>query len=107
MTTHLLALWNPSLGVDSMGAHLALLLRMIREENDDEEHYVWWGKLRSANRYQSLPHLEQILALEEVASAGTDEVHLYLSDFRSLYGVCSWGCCYEWGDVFCGLYSCA
>jgi hypothetical protein len=85
MTTHLLALWNPSLGEDVMGAHLDLLLRQIREQKEEDEKYVWWGKLRSPNRLQPLGHLPKILALDGVAREGKEEVHLYLTDFRSLY----------------------
>jgi hypothetical protein len=30
---------------------------------DEDDVYVWWAKLRSSNRLQPLPHLEEILAI--------------------------------------------
>ena len=83
MTTHLLALWNPAQNADAMGAHIDLLLEKVRLRGDPEDAYVWWAKLRSENRLQPLPHLKQILALDETIDDA--EVHLYLTDFRSLY----------------------
>ena len=49
--------------------------------------YVWWGKLRSPNRQAPLPHLDEILALDDaIADESRDlELHLYLTDYRSLY----------------------
>jgi hypothetical protein len=50
-----------------------------------EDVYVWWAKLRSANRQAAaLPHRDEILALQEQIEAGV-ETHLYLTDYRSLY----------------------
>lgn len=87
-TRHLLGVWNPSYEADAMDAHIEVLLghaRAAREgrlENDDV--YVWWGKLRSPYRQAPLPHLDEVLALD-AQLAGDDEVHLYLTDYRSLY----------------------
>jgi len=70
-----------------MDAHLRILLRAAAENRDDA--YVWWGKLRSANRAQdALANERDILEIEaELAGeeGGDHEVHLYLTDYRSLY----------------------
>jgi hypothetical protein len=77
-----------------MDAHIALLLRFAREareqRREDDDVYVWWGKVRSSNRQAPLPHLDEILALDEELGGDGDgedapEVHLYLTDYRSLY----------------------
>jgi hypothetical protein len=79
-----------------MDAHLTLLLarmRSLREassddrsrEDPDQAVSVWWGKVRSPNRLQPLPHLDEILALDDAARDAAQEVHLYLTDYRSLY----------------------
>lgn len=87
---HLLGVWNPSYDADAMTAHLEVLLRHARAhragECDEEEVYVWWGKVRSSNRQQPLEHLPQILALDAALQSGSaSELHLYLTDYRSLY----------------------
>ncbi|HKG90469.1 MAG TPA: hypothetical protein VKA84_01180, partial [Gemmatimonadaceae bacterium] len=86
---HVVAVWDPSRGPDSMHAHTRVLLdarRQVRDGTlDDEEAYVWWGKIRSPNRQQPLPHLPDILALDSALgnAEGPDaEVHLYLTDYR-------------------------
>ncbi len=89
-TCHLLGVWNPSYEADAMEAHLEVLLRHARahraEASDDEDVYVWWGKVRSSNRQQPMAHLDQILALDELLGDGSEhELHLYLTDYRSLY----------------------
>ena len=65
MTTparHLVAVWDPTLGDggDPMDAHVALLLHQARSARaraqagdgglDDDDVYVWWGKLASPRR---------------------------------------------------------
>ena len=89
---HLVAVWDPSRGDDSMQAHIQLLLEArVREragEIDDEDVFVWWGKIRSPNRQQPMAHLPEILAIDELLKGddGPDvEIHLYLTDYRSLY----------------------
>ncbi|MHB1225518.1 MAG: hypothetical protein ACYC2G_15930 [Gemmatimonadaceae bacterium] len=91
-THHLVTVWDPSRGPEPLQAHLQLLLDLRRRERagelEDEDVYVWWGKIRSPNRQQPLPHLDQILTLDDVlrGDEGPDaEVHLYLTDYRSLY----------------------
>jgi hypothetical protein len=66
-----------------MDAHLATLLEWAAK-GDPEDTYVWWGKLRSANRQQPLPHTADVLALHEQIEQEI-ETHLYLTDYRSLY----------------------
>ncbi|MGH7617899.1 MAG: hypothetical protein ACREPM_11770, partial [Gemmatimonadaceae bacterium] len=89
---HLVAVWNPSYAADAMDATVALMLSRVRDLRagriDEDDVYVWWGKVRSSNRQQPLPHLAEILAMD----AGLDpdahperEMHLYLTDYRSLY----------------------
>ena len=87
---HLLGVWNPSYDADAMDAHVALLLHHARAfragQLDEDDVYVWWGKLRSPYRQAPLPHLTDILALDTALSADDDrELHLYLTDYRSLY----------------------
>jgi hypothetical protein len=85
---HLVTLWNPSYAADAMDEHLRVLLdwtgRWQRGEAEADEVYVWWGRLRSPNRKDSLPHGEAIGALDEQVR-GEVETHLYLTDYRSLY----------------------
>ena len=80
---HLVAVWNPAYATDAMDAHLTTLLEWAAQ-GDPEETYVWWGKLRSANRQQPLPHTADVLALQEQIEREI-ETHLYLTDYRSLY----------------------
>ncbi|HEX4934126.1 MAG TPA: hypothetical protein VFV33_13145 [Gemmatimonadaceae bacterium] len=93
-THHLLGVWNPSYEQDAMAQHLEVLLRHARAyrakgaDGDDGDVYVWWGKVRSPNRQQPLAHLAAILALDaalDTAQGGDRELHLYLTDYRSLY----------------------
>jgi hypothetical protein len=89
---HLVTVWNPRYAGDALEAHLRLLLdwdaKATAGNAGVEDVYVWWGKVRSAQRQQSMPHLEDIVALG--ADAGMDssagyETHLYITDYRSLY----------------------
>lgn len=87
-TRHLLTVWNPSYASDAMDDHLRVLLdwaeRSRRGAATEDDVYVWWGKIRSPNRRQALPHLDDIVALQTQIDEGT-ETHLYLTDYRSLY----------------------
>jgi hypothetical protein len=90
MNKHLVGVWNPAYAVDAMDATISLLLRTVSDERraggDFDDAYVWWGKVRSSNRQKPLPHLPEILALEEPLRTDTRaETHLYLTDYRSLY----------------------
>ena len=89
---HLVGVWNPSYEADAMDAHVRILLDAARErregKRDDDDVYVWWGKVRSPNRQKPLPHLKEILAIDDVLASENDEepeLHLYLTDYRSLY----------------------
>ena len=89
---HLLGVWNPSYASDAMDAHLRVLLNNIAGMRagklKEEDIHVWWGKVRSKNRLEGLPHLDEILAIDaELADQGESgrELHLYLTDYRSLY----------------------
>jgi len=88
LTHHLLTLWNPSYAADAMDEHLRVLLdwagRWRRGETDADDVYVWWGRIRSANRKGPLPHADAIGAIDGQIRAGV-ETHLYLTDYRSLY----------------------
>lgn len=70
-----------------MERHLDTLLARIRQANageiDEDEVYVWWGKVRSEHREGDLPHLERICALD--SDVDEREVHVYLTDYRSLF----------------------
>jgi hypothetical protein len=89
-TRHLVGVWNPSYATDAMDATIGLLLdsaRMHRAGGDVDDVYVWWGKVRSSNRQRPLPHLNEVVALDETlrADEAATEMHLYLTDYRSLY----------------------
>jgi hypothetical protein len=91
-TSHLVTVWNPAYASDAMDATVSLLLQRAqdfrRDSTDDEDVYVWWGKVKSSNRQQPMPHLQEILALDKLlrAEGGAEvEMHLYLTDYRSLY----------------------
>lgn len=85
---HLLAVWNPSYANDPLDAHVRVLLhwaeRRRKGEAEDDDVYVWWARIRSPNRQDDLPHLADVLALQQQIDDGV-ETHLYLTDYRSLY----------------------
>jgi hypothetical protein len=86
---HLVAVWNPSYAAHAIEETLSLLLEFVHKATDeDDEVYVWWGKIKSQNRQAPLPHLGDILAIDldlKGESGPEREVHLYLTDYRSLY----------------------
>ena len=87
--SHLVAVWNPSYVADAMDAHRALLLGLMTAQRDGkrqpEDVFVWWGRIRSGHRMTRLPHLDQVVALGDRLDQGGAELHLYLTDYRSLY----------------------
>ncbi len=90
---HLVGVWNPSYESDAMDAHVSLLSSFARDfrakRREEDRVYVWWGKLRSQYRQAPLPHLDDIVALDDAINPEDDatrrEHHLYLTDYRSLY----------------------
>ncbi len=87
---HLLGVWNPSYAADAMDAHLRMLLANIAAfragQIPEDDVYVFWGRVRSEHRRAGLPHLAEILAMDEtLAPEDGRELHLYLTDYRSLY----------------------
>ncbi len=88
---HLVTVWNPSIAPQAMDDHIAVLLaglRRFREGAADADPCVWFGRVRSPNRQQPLPHFSEVLALDAetpVDERDTREAHLYLTDYRSLY----------------------
>ena len=89
---HFVTVWNPLYASDAMEAHLRLLLdwdaKATKGDAGVDDVYVWWGKVRSSQRQQSMPHLQDIMAMDRAASeddGATRETHLYLTDYRSLY----------------------
>lgn len=88
---HLVTVWNPSYGADVMEAHVRILRDLAQryrsKEVDEDEVFIWWGKIRSVHRQSPLPHLKDILALESQLGNGeaTREMQLYITDYRSLY----------------------
>ncbi len=90
---HLVTVWNPAYAGDALEAHVRLLLewneRVTKNVATPDDRYVWWGKVRSSQRQQPMPHLGDVLALGADASTRAvddpRETHLYLTDFRSLY----------------------
>jgi hypothetical protein len=85
---HLLTVWNPSYSADPMDQHLSILLgwaeKCRRGEAARDDVYVWWAKIRSANRDGALPHHDDVLDIQRQIDAGVI-THLYLTDYRSLY----------------------
>lgn len=87
---HLVSVWNPAYAVNAMDAHVQVLARQaeVYRENQgsfpEEEVHVWWGKVRSRNREQALPHVNEILALDSQVERGIP-TYLYLTDYSSLY----------------------
>jgi len=88
---HLVAVWNPAYDADVMEDHIRILRdlaqRFRSNQVDEDDVFVWWGKIRSVRRQAPLPHLEQILELESQLGEGeaAHETQLYLTDYRSLY----------------------
>jgi hypothetical protein len=89
---HLVAVWNPAYAsdLDVMDAHVQVLLDAARRARGDagdfDDVFVWWGKVRSANRQQPLARLGEVLALDDaIEDEDGAETHLYLTDYRSLY----------------------
>ncbi len=82
---HLVTVWNPTYATNALEAHVRVLLEWARRSDvDPDDVYVWWGKVKSSQRQGAMPHLDDVVAL----SPGDDavhEVHLYLTDYRSLY----------------------
>ena len=82
---HLVTVWNPSYATNALEAHLRVLLEWERTADaEPDEVYVWWGKVKSSQRQSAMPHLSEVLALSP-ADDDEREVHLYLTDYRSLY----------------------
>ena len=91
-TRHLVAVWNPARAENALDASVQMLLEATRAfragEREEDDVYVWWGKVRSSNRQQPLPHLSDILGLDEDLKdedGPRRETHLYLTDYRALY----------------------
>jgi hypothetical protein len=94
---HLVTVWNPAVAADTIELHARLLREKARAcaagEIEEDAVYVWWGKIRSPNRQQPLPHLDEIVALDAALGHESDEadvardreLHLYVTDYRSLY----------------------
>jgi hypothetical protein len=75
-----------------MESHILMLrdwVEKARRSGEEEDVYVWWGKIRSARRQTALEHIEDILSIEkdlgEAEGEVQREVQLYLTDYRSLY----------------------
>ncbi|HET9438650.1 MAG TPA: hypothetical protein VFO52_00680, partial [Longimicrobiales bacterium] len=58
--------------------------RWRKGEAEWDDVYVWWTAIRSSNRIKPLPHLDEVLAIDQ-QTADKIETHLYLTDYRSLY----------------------
>lgn len=88
---HVLTVWNPVYGPRVMEMHLELLLDQVRAARqgqiDEADAFVWWGKVRSPNRRDDLPHLKDLLAIDVELERDDpeQETHLYITDYRSLY----------------------
>jgi hypothetical protein len=86
---HLVSVWNPAYAVDAMDAHVSVLVdrarahREGRLETEDDVH-VWWGRIRSPRRQTQLPHLADILQLDDQLAKDVP-TYLYLTDYSSLY----------------------
>jgi hypothetical protein len=87
MLRHLVTVWNPSYAANAMDEHLRVLRewgrRYTEREVDEDDVYVWWGKVRSSNRQHPLANLADALAVGSQDEEG--ETHLYLTDYSALY----------------------
>jgi hypothetical protein len=82
---HLVTVWNPTYATNALEAHVRVLLDWARRTDvEPDDVYVWWGKVKSSQRQQAMPHLAEVLALSP-RDGDEAEVHLYLTDYRSLY----------------------
>lgn len=86
---HLVTVWNPSYAANAIEEHLRVLLEWARKfdlgKAGDTDLYVWWGKVRSPNRQQAQANLDIIRRLRDTLSTTDGEMHLYLTDYQSLY----------------------
>jgi hypothetical protein len=88
---HFVSVWNPAVQEDALESHLRLLLDFARDVHKGETHdadaYIWWGRLRARDRVAPLPHADHLraLAASMQSEAASREVHLYLTDYSSLY----------------------
>ena len=87
MTRHLVTVWNPAYARDAMDEHLRVLRewgrRFTEGSIDEDDVYVWWGKVKSSNRQQPMAHRADALAVGD--QPDDEEVQLYLTDYRALY----------------------
>ena len=73
-----------------MDAHVSVLVDQARRHRRGEDGvteddvYVWWGRIRSERREGALPHLDEVLRLDEQTQQRVP-TYLYLTDYRSLY----------------------
>jgi hypothetical protein len=87
MPRHLVTVWNPSYARDAMDEHLRVLRewgrRFTEGASEEDDVYVWWGKVKSSNRQQPMAHRADALAVGD--QPDDEEVQLYLTDYRALY----------------------
>lgn len=86
---HLVAVWNPGYASDAMDAHINLLVGRARDHrggrlSGEDEVHVWWGRIASPRRKEPLPHLADVLELDDQLRAHVPTC-LYLTDYRSLH----------------------
>lgn len=69
-----------------MGVLLSRIQAWRDRKSDDDDVYVWWGKIRSENRQQAMAHGNDLTRMtEELDQDEARELQLYLTDYRSLY----------------------
>lgn len=82
-----MSVWNPAYADDAMDATVALLLRHVQahrsHDAEEDDVYVWWGKVRSANRQQPMKHLDEIVALDSKANLRSMQEGSQPSCYRS------------------------
>jgi hypothetical protein len=88
---HFVAAWNPRFRPDAVESHVDCFLAAAEEARrgaiDSDDVYVYWGKIRSPSRHETLPHLDQILGVDDECDYEAEpdrEVHLYITDYHSL-----------------------
>ena len=57
--------------------------RFTERSVDEDDVYVWWGKVKSSNRQQPMVHRADAIAVGE--QRDDEEVQIYLTDYRALY----------------------
>jgi hypothetical protein len=86
---HVLEIWDPAEGAETMQSHLRVLLNSVRNyragRHSDAEVFVWWGHRRTPGATPSAFERLGPIPVEADRNDPGPETHLYLTDLSSLY----------------------